>query len=253
MDTYKVDYDNLIDWINKGRNKISRSIANNTFIRKEDNKVIVQLHNTDICIITKESIQIFTGGYKTYTTKNRINSFLPDSFRLYQDRKIWYLWNWQTKEKWNYTDGITINLSDNSVSSQADNKQLDKDKKLKSRIDKFVSAYIERLFNGKIERNYGGDCFYCQMREVNSNKPLGDVIKDNNHLLSHMREKYYVPSMLVNAIELYPVSMAAKRTLQELWIGETKLESNTTFGDIAKEQLTKSLRKYLYSHFSLPV
>lgn len=32
-------------------------------------------------------------------------------------------------------------------------------------------------------------------------KPLGDLTKDTAHLLSHIKEKYYVPSLIINALE----------------------------------------------------
>jgi hypothetical protein len=250
----RTDYKSLNEYIAKGKTKQSRNIANNTIARIEDAKIIITLHSTDIAILTKDTIQLFTGGWCTLTTKDRLNSLIPSPFSIYQEKRVWYLWNYTTSEKWAFQDGITIHLSTNTITGEKSVKDISKQDKLKKQIDKFVLGYITALYNGKVAAPENGDCFYCHMRTEN-NENLGEAIKDTDHLKSHFTEKYYVPSMLYNAIEKYPISEMAKWVLTSLWwpdnINEPK-DVIQSFGDIIKDQFTKSLKKYLYHLFEIP-
>lgn len=115
-------------------------------------------------------------------------------------------------------------------------------KALNKSILKYVDGYIKALLDKKIPTPSGGDCWYCGMRDVDSKKPLGEAIKDTSHLIDHMKEKYYVPSLIVNAIEMFPVSIVAKSELGYL-LGY----HNQTIGDngIVKLQAKSSLRRYM--------
>jgi hypothetical protein len=39
----------------------------------------------------KGTITLFDGGYRTTTTKDRLNKFLPTGYGVYQAKKVWYL------------------------------------------------------------------------------------------------------------------------------------------------------------------
>jgi hypothetical protein len=76
-------------------------------------------------------------------------------------------------------------------------------------IDTFIKAYVNKLTSGKMEQPGGGDCFYCQ-GESNPDCTIefGSLSKEegykpgigSGHLLEHIRQKYYVPSIVWSAI-----------------------------------------------------
>ena len=101
----------------------SLKIMHNTKATRYGNTVEIRLHWTNIYRIEKRHdvgdefahsvITLNTGRYKTVTTKDRINRFLPSEFRLIQRN-----WNWIIQEKEDGTfrdrelfyDGMQIRL-----------------------------------------------------------------------------------------------------------------------------------------------
>ena len=70
---------------------------------------------------------------------------------------------------------------------------------MKQRIDKYVDAYIAELRKG-MPMPSSGDCWYCLMRDADG-KVLGDLSDGGvSHLLAHMEDRYYVPSLAINAL-----------------------------------------------------
>lgn len=81
----------IMNNIDKDRVKSSRLVANNTveYITNEGTRVI-RLYQTNIIIFhTDGSYELNSDGYKTRTTKNRINKFSP--FRIFQEAGQWYV------------------------------------------------------------------------------------------------------------------------------------------------------------------
>ena len=65
--------------------------------------------------------------------------------------------------------------------------------KMRKRIDTFLDGYMKELAEGMPVPS-GGDCWGCSMFERAGHH-------DNDHLLSHLTERYYVPTMLWNAMK----------------------------------------------------
>lgn len=240
------NYDNLYKFITAGRSKNSRTLENNTTARLDNEHIIIKFHNTDIMEIFPDNTTILnSGGYKTHTTKDRINKYLPEGFVLYQEKGLWFIsYKWQ--QTYLFADGMIINPDLTVTGSGVNQKEL---LKLRSDIRKYAKGFITALLAGKVKKPYAGDCFYCHMRGVESHKPLGEITKDTKHLLSHFDKKYFVGSLLYRAVELYPVSIAGQSVLYDLW--ENNTAPDKWFMDIAREQLYKSLVKYLSAQFGL--
>ena len=79
----------------------SLKIMHNTKATRYGNTVEIRIHSTDIYRIEKRHdvgnefahsvITLDSGGYRTVTTKDRINRFLPSEYRLIQRDWHWYL------------------------------------------------------------------------------------------------------------------------------------------------------------------
>lgn len=241
------DYNSLSEHIRKGKSRVERKIDNNTIARFVGDNIIVRFHNTDIGEFLPDNTLILnSGGYKTYTTKDRINDLLPNGIRLYQESGLWWLsHNWSDKIP--FCDGIMI-LPDGTITGYVDNST--NDTKLRKDIKKYAKGFVKALISGEVARPYAGDCFYCYMREVSSSNPLGEVTDNTDHLLSHFEEKYFVGSLLYRAIELYPMCQIAQYGLYELW--ENNTIPDKWYSSILSDNAYKSLVKYLYSEFNLP-
>jgi hypothetical protein len=77
----------------KGRD--SRKIGNNTYLeRLVLGGIGVKYHATWIAKFYDNGQSHYTsGGWQTYTTKDRLNQLLPPGYTLYQKKHVWYLWH----------------------------------------------------------------------------------------------------------------------------------------------------------------
>ena len=66
-----------------------RKIANNTYLIKRGENFAIRLHNTDIITITPDGWILNSGGFRTRTTKQRINDFT--NARVYQEKFEWFI------------------------------------------------------------------------------------------------------------------------------------------------------------------
>lgn len=272
-----------------GRNHTSRKLANNTYLQRRGDSIAVRLHATDILTLQLNGdIVLDTGGWTTATTKARFNEFLPRGFRVHSEKGVWYLshgsfWSFDAAgnatpnnpeyREYPYADGITIHADDTVSGIGGDpNAKL----KLRRRIASYVKGYMSALAAGNVPVPSAGDCWYCALRtsqvetvdfgahvkgkaasgfyDGTGDIPLGAAIGDTSHLISHMDEKYYVPSLLVNAIERFGVSQAAKWYLGSFWDTAASQESRDSarrVGACCVDQIRRALRRYLIAQFGM--
>lgn len=166
--------------------KSSKVVARNTLkIEYENGNTAIRLHDTDIITKLPNGNSILTsGGYRTPTTKERLNLFSPSC--IYQEKGIWYM-----RDGSMFFDGIEINEKGEVIGEKrkANIKEVDK---VKRQISKFVSNITKD--NLPIPSN--GDCWLCNMRDVKT----GKTYEDNDHLIEHIKENYLHGSLLVNAM-----------------------------------------------------
>lgn len=214
-------------------NKKSKKLKNNTYLIRTDNDIVIKLHNTNIITFKSNGDIILTSGnWRTQVTKDRINEY-ADGFVLTIKNGIWILC--KGNNKYIFEDGIV-------VSDKINGKLLTEDytkehNKLKNKISNYIDNYIDELLKGNIKQPTNGDCWYCIMKNEKG-VPLGELT-DSNHINSHIEENYFVPSLLLNAIKLYPVSILAKHSIFDCFNGEPYLYKDT------KYQIKSSLKKYI--------
>lgn len=240
--------------------KKTRPLYYATRVNRRGDDIAITHHETDIITYRPTGeVVIDTAGWHTVTTKARLNSHLPGGFGIYQDASIWYI-SARDREPVVYADGMII-TADGELSGTGPSAAALKT--LNKRILGYTRGYIKALFAGEVPAPSGGDCWYCyfrtgEVKRVNSavvttGKPptaatsgdptLGEVTRDD-HLKSHLEQKYYVPSLLARAIEVFPVSQAALWCLGGFW-GSEPDHRDHFFDNVAKDQLRSSLRRFL--------
>ena len=218
-------YAQAIDHLAGGRDKNSRPVANNTRVERRGDDIAIKLHATDVATIHPDnSITLNSGGWLTVTTKDRMNSALRNrSVTLGSWHGAWFIYgcvrcdrgirtdhplhdeagpSWEKLGR--YFDGITIsdlgeilNPRDNSLEVRLE----EAERKMIKSVDGYLDGYFEAMEAGTMPLPSGGDCWDCSMivsDGKDKGKPLGDV-RDGDHLWSHIKERYYVPSLLWNA------------------------------------------------------
>lgn len=245
--------------------KATRPLYYATRVNRRGTAIAITHHATDI--ITYHplgDVVIDTAGWHTVTTKARLNRHLPHVSghfyrRIYQEDSIWYIID-HNGEPVVFADGMTIKRDGTITGSGPSAAAL---KAINKRILAYTRGYIKALFAGKVPAPGPGDCWYCYFRTgevkrvdsaiITTGKPpepgdhgkptLGEVTRDD-HLKSHLETRYYVPSLLARAIEVFPVSKAAKWCLAGFW-GSEPDQREHFFDGVAKQQLRSSLRRFL--------
>ena len=223
----------------------SKIIDHNTveYMRIDGSRVI-RLHLTDIMTFKPNGdIVLNSGGWQTVTTKERMNKFLPSGWYLTQSKNVWYLgrgrWDDPDREEYVYQDGTTI-LGTGGVKGAGEDRKL-LDKRLKQ-IKAYVDGFMKKLVARKLPQPSNGDCWYCLFKDKDG-KTWGDMGDKSGHILEHFKDKYYVPSLLMNAIKEFPVSQAAMSSIG-YWFKSYE-ETCDMFEKIGAEQVKKSLTRYL--------
>jgi len=82
----------------------ARKVGNNTYAEIEsDNSVSVRLHGTAVVRFYPNGlVKLNSGGWRTSTTKNRINKYSP--VKVYQKKYEWYL-----QDGAEFEDNILVN------------------------------------------------------------------------------------------------------------------------------------------------
>lgn len=93
-----------------GRNHDSRKLANNTYLVRAINAFAIRLHNTNVVTFYADgSVMFNSGGWRTSTTKERMNI---GDFQVCQKNYDWFI-RCISKTDWvPYCDGITWNGSE---------------------------------------------------------------------------------------------------------------------------------------------
>jgi len=245
----------------KSRNKDRVYLQYETFlIRKPDGVLAIELFGHEIIQYhPKGPIVLNSCGYRTVTTKDRINRYNPAY--IIQARGIWYITNGipgyphSVRDLPLFEDGMKVNNNGKvqglSKKTQAKNQaRLKEVNALNVRIKKYADGFLEALFACKVPKPSGGDCWHCCLVEEKSGKPWGEEAGNTEHLTLHFDEDYYVPSLLANAVKKYPISMIASDRVARLMAGED-VSKDGSMNDIAKEQIHKSLVRYLKFCFKI--
>jgi hypothetical protein len=179
--------------------KDSRKVSHNTYAeRQADGSIGIRLHSTVILTFhSDETMTLNSGGWRTVTTKDRLNSILPAPLGVSSDHGVWTVSrrgdNPSTVSE--FYDGMRMNrhgemATEVLVDSGAELR------KIKREISRYVKRYDDATVTTLIDRAASegttGDCLFCQM---------GDRSGDRGHLVSHMEEGYVMASLMVNALK----------------------------------------------------
>jgi len=255
-----MNYQEAVGRLNKPRNQEQKKVANNTVLYwTEDQCIMLRLHATNIIVYYPDGTMVLSsGGWKTGTTKDRLNDYLPNGWQVIQRAKVWYLVNrqWSDGDGWKiivehpFADGMTIH-PDGTVTGAASKTKVKRAEQLDRMINRYSKTFVEQLAAGEVKPPSHGDCWYCAMRSQNG-LPLGEETGRTDHLDAHLKERYYVPSLLRRAVEVSGASIAARDYLTALWHGASPEEVDRLyFADIAKDQLRRALRVYLRRQYGL--
>ena len=184
-----------------GRSKGDRPIANNTRVQvKENGDVAVRLHSTDVVTYHPDgSVTLNSGGWRTYTTKDRINSLSP--VRVWSEGGLWEVHT--DTDSARFFDGITVAPDGSLQAAKAEHfaealeSETEPEEAIRAKVRAYARAFAESHKRGEIPAPSNGDCWGCLMVAEDGSHPMGGP----DHILEHMAEGYFVPSLLWNALK----------------------------------------------------
>ena len=152
-----------------------------------DGTRVIRFHHTDIVKVAPSGIvTLNSGGWHTPTTKERINGHTD--VRIYQNKRVWYV-SAQGKDLGIFQDGMTYD----PATGEATGTGKVPDKKLIKEIRRYAKAFAAAL---PVEMPGHGDCLVCQMKD----EKTGKYAFGNDHLLEHIKENYFVPSLIADVL-----------------------------------------------------
>jgi len=109
MGQTKISRMNYRDALNILGTRDSRKIANHTYLQRQPNgSIVVHLHSTDVVTYYPSGyIVLYTGGWETVTTKDRINSSLLDT-RIYSIKGHWTITDSKGREYYYKESDVTL-------------------------------------------------------------------------------------------------------------------------------------------------
>lgn len=218
-----------------GRCSKQRKLGNNTYAIRREDCLTIRLHSTDILAFKPDgTATVNTGGWRTVTTKARLNEYLP-SGSIAQRNGQWY---WHTGET--FSDGDTF-APDGTLTTLA-NPDAEKDAaKLRRAVGKYAKACAAAL---PLPMPGPGDCWHCHM-VTTEGKPLGDATGNTEHLMLHIEESYVVPSLVYHAIQ--------ERNYGPLILtGAFQTEQTSDYlTTLARDYVNRAVRRYLYHRLGL--
>ena len=192
----------------------SRKVANNTYLHVADissQTIAIRLHASDIITASPNgAVTINQCGWPTVTTRDRINAF----FTTYRDnlpafygigtkskqtqltRGAYYSHDCELLGTVPASGAVTIGprgavrgLETVQVSARA--------AKLRATIREY-SRGLQAALPLSLPNN--GDCMFCSMFDGRASAGKLPAHSSRDHLLSHLDESYYVPSLIWNAL-----------------------------------------------------
>jgi hypothetical protein len=201
----------------------------------------IQYHQTPIVIYREDgSVSLDSGGWKTRSTKTRMNDFSP--FSVYSNEHG--IWKIKVDEKeYGFADDIVVH-ADKVV--EGFNETSDREITfLKKKIKRYIKDFCKAIIEGRVESpSKHGNCFSC----------LGVFGKDTWHLDQHMKEHYYVPALLNNAIKEFPREMCPITSdfFYRIWVEDKPISEISDWQkDLVVRDCKKMLRKFLYREYGL--
>lgn len=82
-----------------------------TSITRRAGKTFVRYHSTDVVVFDDRAVTLDSGGWKTATTKARMNQASHEfglGFSVYQDKGEWFVMDRSSRKSIPFVDGMTL-------------------------------------------------------------------------------------------------------------------------------------------------
>ena len=148
----------------------SRKVGNNTYLKKlGDGSIALRLHATDILTFFPDGHTVAkTGGWKTATTKARLNEWLPHGFAISQRSGVWFWSKYHEGTGWKegpvFTDGDIVTARGTVDYETSEDPKGAEQLKLRRQIKKYAKLCADAV---PLPPPGPGDCWGCLLKTKN--------------------------------------------------------------------------------------
>lgn len=184
-------YDEAVTLLAKARDRAAgKPVANNTRLFDRGDHIAMRLHNTDIVMYRPDgAIVLDSGGWRTVTTKQRMNEALPGGVYLFQHKREWFIHERGNEQA--FYDGLVVSRDGTVVPNREEEANLTVKQERNASTEKAIVKFVQGVTPERVVEaveNMGGDCLLC-------------VMGSTDCLAEHIREDYFHGTLLYRAIE----------------------------------------------------
>ena len=177
--------------------RAAKKIARNTWRYELDGNIITRLHLTNVVTRRGRKITLDSGGWKTVTTKDRMNSALSGTgYCVISERGTWYVVRNEHEYAWDKRNPRTVFFDGMTLPDAFNQKKGQRVKAHDDKLRKQIAKLVARVRKGELPEPAQGDCWGCYMVADDGSRPMG-----KDCVLSHIHEGYLHGSLILRAIE----------------------------------------------------
>jgi len=192
------------------------------------------------------SVTLDAKGFRSKSTRERLDDCVPRPYRIFQKKSLWWYGTFDG-DPIPFFDGLVIDGVTgkplNGPTTEEVKADLQAKKAIEKRIKKYVDGYIDMLVTEQVEVPSNGDCWTCLGLVTDFSS--GEVVDDGDHLLSHMDENYYVPSLAINAMREAGFRPAGIQIMLGLRPDSDMMGGTSVHVQTVRRSLMKYMRKRL--------
>lgn len=206
-----------------------------TVLRRNGDDIELVYHDTPVVTYHPTGSTTFnSGGHLTVTTKSRMNEFSLET--ITQEKGQWFFSDYKSGAHEPFVDGVTA-LPDGAgyvyPGGKPDTKEV---AALIKAAKAYIKAFTKEFSEDKVGAPSDADCRYCYYK----------IDTDNGHLLTHIEESYFVPSLLYRAWEENRDGMSIiANHLMAQWAGDGDISYTEHTEWILEDAAKYALKKYL--------
>jgi len=163
----------------------------------------VRYHDTFVLIWNEDgSIELYTRGYRTMTTRRRMNTYLPKPWEIHTEGGVWYLSEGSFGSLRSvFVEGITLTpdapCHEDVVYQPRDGEE---EKKLilweREAVRTYAARYVGLLWAGRLATPTPAQCLQCFENDLPALR-----YATTNHLRRHVLANTYPSMVIINALK----------------------------------------------------
>lgn len=200
----------------------------------------IRYHNTDVLTLFDDgTVMLDSGGFRTVTTKERMNTYLPNGFGVWQDKGIWYV----SQYLGDGVHGSAVMFFDGMIlprDYETPNWKTKKEEKRVKRAKWLIDRYMKKLAECiPLPVPESGDCWGCSFSTIADGRGYVEWPMGKDCVKGHLDEVYIHGSLITRALRW----VGYQETSVQMFVQHTGL--------LSRAIIFRAVRRFLKSEMGL--